>query len=40
MGKTVKFELLVILPPLNGVIGGNFTSYPQEGDIRDILGQS
>ena len=36
MGKRPK---LVILAPLNGVFGGNFTPYPEEGDIRDILGQ-
>ena len=40
MGKTAKIELLVILVPLNGVFGGNFAPYPQEGDIRDILGQN
>ena len=40
IGKTAKIELLVILAPLNGVFGGNFTPYPQEGDIRDILGQN
>ena len=27
-------------PPLNGVFGGNFTPYSQEGDIRHILGQN
>ena len=40
IGKTAKIELLVILAPLNGVFGGNFTPYPQEGDIRDISGQN
>ena len=40
IGKTAKIELLVILAPLNGVFGGNFTPYPQEGDIRHILGQN
>ena len=40
IGKTSKIELLVILALLNGVFGGNFTPYPQEGDIRDILGQN
>ena len=32
-----KIKLLVILASLNGVFGGNFTPYPQEGDIRHIL---
>ena len=40
IGKTAKIEFLVILAPLNGVFGGNFPPYPQEGDIRDILGQN
>ena len=40
IGKTAKIKLLVILAPLNGIFGGYFTPYPQEGDIRDILSQN
>ena len=40
IGKAAKIQLLVILAPLNGVFGGNFPPYPQEGDIKDILGQN
>ena len=34
IGKTAKIKLLVILAPLNGVFGGNFTHYPQEGGYQ------
>ena len=40
IGKTAKIELLGIFASLNGVFGGNFTPYPQKGDIRHILGQN
>ena len=34
MGETAKIELLVILAPLNGVFGGNFTPYPKDREKK------